>query len=231
VKKEVIIFGAYGALGKGVSEILIKKEYDKFYLVGTDAENKGKTADNIVNISSGDLSGENNVREVFDKIHIMRGIQYCLFSAIGGFWGGSELKDTGMDDWERVFRMNLWTNFLISRYFIESMAEAGNGGSICLTSALSAYRPEAGRIAYGASKAALNYLIESLAEESFDKKIAVTGIAPYIIDTPANREWGKPENFEKWPKPEEIGGLVDFLFNNGNYLSGNIITLKYRFTR
>lgn len=230
MKKAVIIFGAYGALGNGVSDVLIKKEYDKFYLVGTEAEKKGKSGDKIINIDSGDLSVENNVHEVFDKIKIERGTQYFLFSAIGGFWGGVELKDTGIEDWEKVFRMNLRTNFLISRNFIKLMEKAGNGGSICITSALAAYKPEAERIAYGASKAALNYLIESLAEESLSKKISVTGIAPYIIDTPANREWGKPENFEKWQKPEEIGGLIDFLFRNGNYLSGNIITLKYRFT-
>jgi len=96
---------------------------------------------------------------------------------------------------------------------------------------LSGFNPEANRIAYGASKAAVNYLIESLAEECRSKKIGVTGIAPYILDTPANREWGKEEDYEKWHKPGEIGEIIHFIFSNYHYLSGNIISLKIRFSR
>ncbi len=54
-------------------------------------------------------------------------------------------------------------------------------------------------------------------------------LRPYIIDTPANRGWMKDADFENWMKPEEIGELVHSLFNNYNFVTGNIIRLKNRF--
>jgi hypothetical protein len=36
-------------------------------------------------------------------------------------------------------------------------------------------------------------------------------------------------DFKNWIKPEEIGELAYSLFNNFNFVSGNVINLKSRF--
>ena len=84
---------------------------------------------------------------------------------------------------------------------------------------------------YGTSKAALIHLIKSLAEEGKEINLSANAIAPFIIDTPANREWMKDADFSEWIKPSEIGDFVESIFQNYNLLSGNIYQLKYRFNK
>jgi NAD(P)-dependent dehydrogenase (short-subunit alcohol dehydrogenase family) len=74
------------------------------------------------------------------------------------------------------------------------------------------------------------HLVKSLAKEGKEIKLSVNAIAPYIIDTPANRGWMKDSNFENWMKPEEIGELIHSVFNNYNFVTGNIIKLRDRFS-
>ena len=61
--------------------------------------------------------------------------------------------------------------------------------------------------------------------------LSINAIAPFIIDTPANRGWMKNANYERWMKPEEIGELINSLFDNFNFISGNILELKSRFAK
>ena len=67
--------------------------------------------------------------------------------------------------------------------------------------------------------------------EGQDIRMTVNAIAPYIIDTPANRKWMQNDNYESWTKPEEIGNLAHMLFKNYNFITGNVITLKGRFQK
>jgi NAD(P)-dependent dehydrogenase (short-subunit alcohol dehydrogenase family) len=229
MKKNVLIFGAYGVLGKGVTETLLKKDYDKYFLFDFDAESKPQKDERVVNINSGDLSDENNTEEVFSRIKMNKDAAVYLFSTIGGFLGGKEVSETNAADLDKMLNMNIKTNFLIARHYLKNFA--GSKGCMCFTSALSGFNPEKGKSAYGLSKSALIYLIKTLSLECEDKEIAVNGIAPYIIDTPDNRKWMSDADYEKWHKPEEIGELIDFIFQSRKYFSGNIISLKIRFRR
>ncbi len=71
-------------------------------------------------------------------------------------------------------------------------------------------------------------MIKTLAEEGKEINLSANAIAPFIIDTPANREWMKDADYESWIKPAEIGELVDSIFQNYRLVSGNIYQLKYR---
>jgi NAD(P)-dependent dehydrogenase (short-subunit alcohol dehydrogenase family) len=71
-------------------------------------------------------------------------------------------------------------------------------------------------------------MIRTLADEGNEINLSANAIAPFIIDTPANREWMKDTDYESWIKPAEIGDLVDSIFQNYRMLSGNIYQLKHR---
>ncbi|MDZ7624045.1 MAG: SDR family oxidoreductase [Ignavibacteriaceae bacterium] len=111
------------------------------------------------------------------------------------------------------------------------LVKESHSGSICLTSAYTGLVAEPGKAVYGTSKAALIHLIKSLAEEGKEINLSANAIAPFIIDTPANREWMKDADYEDWIKPGEIGEFVDSIFQSYNLLSGNIYQLKYRFNK
>ena len=229
MKKELLIFGSNGALGKGVTKVLSQKDFDKIYLFDSNQTEAGIFNNNVVNIEIKDLTKEENVIVAFNQLKPDKDKYYFLFSTIGGFWGGQTVWETKLEDWERMFSMNVTTNFLIAKHF-SWLVKGSAGGSICITAAFTAENPEAMKSAYGASKSALVHMIKTLSHEGQKINLSANAISPYIIDTPANRSWMPEEDFSKWIKPEEIGELAFSLFNNFNFVSGNIITLKSRFT-
>jgi NAD(P)-dependent dehydrogenase (short-subunit alcohol dehydrogenase family) len=229
MKNELLIFGAYGALGKGVTKVLVEKDYDEIYLFGSHINEDTKVVRlNVKNITVNDLSIEENVIEAFSNIKPAKNKRLFLFSTIGGFTGGKFIWETEVSDLEKMFNINLKTNLLLAKHFA-GLVKGSAGGSICFTSAYTGSHADAKKGAYGISKSALNQLVKTLALEGKEINLSVNAVAPYIIDTPVNRQWMKSEDYSEWIKPEEIGEFVFSLFNNYNFESGNIIELKDRF--
>jgi len=228
LKKELLIFGSSGALGNGVTEIFLKKNYDRVYLF--DFKHKEIPNNEVKQILINDLSVEENVKIAFSKVTPSRDTAFFLFSTVGGFTGGKMIWETEVGYFDRMINMNLKTSFLIAKYF-SLLVKSSHSGSICLTSAYTGLVAEPGKAVYGTSKAALIHLIKTLAEEGKEINLSANAIAPFIIDTPANREWMKDADYEDWIKPGEIGEFVDSIFQSYNLLSGNIFQLKYRFNK
>lgn len=224
MKRELLIFGSQGALGTGAAKILLSKNFDKVYLF--DSKLKTETiSEKNEHIQIKDLSIEKNVIEAFSHVKTDKETLFFLFSTVGSYWGGQKIWETKLEDFERMIKTNLYSNFLIAKHF-SWIVKLSAGGSICFTSAFTASHPEALKSAYGASKNALEHLVKSFATESPEINLSVNAIAPYIIDTPANRAWMPDADYRKWIKPEEIGELVFTLFNNFKIVNGNIILLK-----
>jgi len=227
MKKNLLIFGADGALGKGVTEVLSEKDYDKIFLFDSHYNNESNE-DKIKKIKVKDLSKEENVDEAFKPVTPKKNELFFLYSTVGGFLGGKTLWDTSPEEWDKIININLKTSFLIAKYF-SNVVKSSAGGSICFTAASTGLNPEINKTAYGVSKSALIHLVKSLALEGEKIKLSVNAIAPFIIDTPSNRKWMKNSDYSGWVKPEEIGKLAYSLFDNFNFISGNIISIKNRF--
>lgn len=228
MKRELLIFGAAGALGKGITDVMLKRNYDKIYLFDfkfEDTTSSGKTPEKIV---IKDLSVEKNVEEAFKKITPSKDTLFFLYSTVGGYAGGKTIGETDEEQWNRMMDMNLKANFFIAKYFTRLVGNSA-GGSICFTAAETGINPERKKAAYGTSKSALVHLVKTLSLEGEEIKLSANAIAPYILDTPANREWLDKEDHHKMIKPGEIGEFADDLFNNFYFISGNIVRLSTRF--
>lgn len=228
MKKILLIFGSSGALGNGITDYFLKKKYDQIYLF--DFKHEEFYQENVNKITVKDLSEEKNVKDAFSGIIPSKDSVFYLFSTVGGFTGGKNIWETEVGYFDRMINMNLKTNFLISKYF-SLLVKDSHSGSICLTSAYTGLVPEKEKCVYGTSKAALIHLVKTLAEEGKHISLSANAIAPFIIDTPANREWMTDADYSNWIKPAEIAELVDSIFQNYNVNSGNIFQLKYRIGR
>lgn len=227
MRKELLIFGANGALGKGITKSLIKKDFDKIFLFDFNT-NDLPDNQNIIKILIKDLSIEKNVENAFSNINSSKDKLFFLYSTVGGFAGGNNIWDTTNEELDKMININLRSSFFIAKYFAKIVKESA-GGSVCFTAAYTGVNPEKKKSAYGSVKAALIHLVKTLSLEGKEINLSVNAIAPYIIDTPANREWMKEADYEKWMKPDEIGEFIYSIFSHFNFITGNIINLTHRF--
>jgi NAD(P)-dependent dehydrogenase (short-subunit alcohol dehydrogenase family) len=227
MNRVLLIFGANGALGKGVTQILIKKDFSKIYLFGSQLDELPEAA-NIEKIKTKDLSIEKNVIDAFSKIRPSKDTLFFLYSAVGGYSGGKSIWESEADELDKMININFKTNFFIAKHFSLVVKESA-GGSICFTAAYSGLSPSKKKSAYDSSKAALIHFVKEIALEGKEIRMSVNAIAPFMIDTPANRKWMPDSDYEKWIKAEEIGELVNNIFNNFSFVTGNIISLTDRF--
>lgn len=110
------------------------------------------------------------------------------------------------------------------------------GRHIVCVSSRGAFRGEPTKPAYGASKAALNAMCQSLAKKLAPYHIYVGVVAPGFIETdmasktltPAERENLLRESpFKRMAQPEEVAHAVLFLASNkAAYTSGTIIDVN-----
>jgi 3-oxoacyl-[acyl-carrier protein] reductase len=99
-----------------------------------------------------------------------------IYGPIGNLW------DADPDEWFKTFSVNLFSAFLLCRAVAPHMIKARRG-KIVNFSGGGAASPIARFSAYGASKAAVVRLTETLAEEVREFNIQVNAIAPGAVDT------------------------------------------------
>ena len=222
MKRIFLLFGSTGDLGKAAVEFFLQKDYDFFYFFARKefTVNSSKTNYKIVTVS--DLTNEKSVEKSFSVIKNVKDAAYFLFSAVGGYFGGKNISETSYEDWIKMQNMNLNSAFLISKYFAR-LVNGTKGGSVCFTSAYSSLNPEKGKAAYVISKNSLNYLVKNFALEGKEISLSANAVAPFIIDTPPNREW--VDDPQKMVSAEEICTVVQSTFDNYKKVTGNIIQL------
>lgn len=227
MQRELLIFGANGALGKGITKSSMDKNFSKIYLFDFkfDQEISNSHAQ-LIQIQN--LSKEENVIKAFENIKPSKEKLFFLYSTVGGFAAGKYIWETELDEFDKMMDINIKANYLIAKHF-SKLVKNSAGGSICFTAALSGMQAEEKRSSYGISKAAVVQLVKETSLEGEKINMSANALAPKIIDTKANRESMPNADFSKWIKPEEIGGFVNNMFDNFNFISGNIIILKNRF--
>ena len=126
----------------------------------------------------------------------------------------SPVVDLDLDLLDQCLAVNVRGPLLLCKYALPSMIARGEGGSIyCVTSgAARAYRE--GRVGYSMSKAALERMFLSLAEEVRPHNIAVNVFEPGRVDTWMNRRGD-------WPGTAHIPMVQpDILAPSGVWLAG-----------
>jgi NAD(P)-dependent dehydrogenase (short-subunit alcohol dehydrogenase family) len=133
-----------------------------------------------------------------------------LVNLVGGFAAGQPVAETPIDEFERLFALNVRPTYLVTQAVLPHLKHAG-GGSIVCTGAASAKTPFAGGAGYTASKAAVIAFAKAVAEEGRAHGIRCNVILPTTIDTPANREAMPESEWHKLVPPGRIAAVVAFL--------------------
>jgi NAD(P)-dependent dehydrogenase (short-subunit alcohol dehydrogenase family) len=148
-----------------------------------------------------------------------------LLNLAGGF-AMSPVEDTEPETWRRMWEINASSAFFASRAVFPGMKRAGWGRIVNVSAFPAIDRGKSGLSAYGAAKAAVLNLTQTLAKEGLGHGITVNAVLPSIIDTPANRASMPDADRSHWLPPEEIASVLAFLASDeARVVNGAAITL------
>jgi NAD(P)-dependent dehydrogenase (short-subunit alcohol dehydrogenase family) len=137
----------------------------------------------------------------------------------------SEMDD---DTVQSLMKVNFASAFIMSRAVLPHMLDA-KWGRIVNVGAKQGLKSTAGNSAYGAAKAAVIALTQSIAEEGAAYGVSCNAVIPSTMDTPANREGMPKADFSKWVKPEHVAETMAFLCTEaGGNINGAAIPVWNR---
>ena len=144
-------------------------------------------------------------------------------------------------DWERALAVNLTGAFLVCKYAIPHLRQAGGGGIILVASQM-ARVANAGQAAYCATKGALVQLAKGMALDHVADNIRVNTLSPGGVATDrmvrrfgdletAERVWGAKHPMARLGRAEEIAQAAVFLASDeSSFMTGSDLLVDGGYT-
>jgi len=185
-----------------------------------------------------ELTDPHAVRRMVDQsCAALGGLDVLVNNA--GIYTPHPITEVSYEGWQAAWQETLGVNLVgaanVTWCAVQHMIARG-GGRIVNVSSRGAFRGEPGQPAYGASKAGLNALGQSLARALAPHGIAVTTVAPGFVDTdmatehlagPRGDEIRAQSPFGRIAQPHEIAAAVLYLASpQAEWASGAILDLN-----
>ena len=192
--KICVVTGASRGLGRaialafadqGADVVLAARSRDDLQGLGREVEARGRRA----LVQPTDVTDLGQVRQLAEAAQGRFGRIDVWVNNAGGFTSepGSttEWLDVTEAGWEAMVRLNLTAQVFGAQAAARVMRDRGTGGSIIFLSSIdSLYAAPGGEGIYGACKAALNNIVQTMAVELGQYRIRVNAIAPAVVETP-----------------------------------------------
>mmetsp|Transcript_2023 Transcript_2023/g.2107 ORF Transcript_2023/g.2107 Transcript_2023/m.2107 type:complete len:234 (+) Transcript_2023:155-856(+) len=198
-----LVVGGAGNLGRSFVSALNKAGYQAINL---DLKKNPDARSNIILDASKNMSQQMNEISAQISDDLKGNKLSSVFCAAGGWREGSIRDDNFFDALHQMQAMNVDTAalscHLASKYVVRN-------GLVLLTGASVALHPTPSILAYGLSKTATHFMVESVARDShfLKNKICVVGVLPQVIDTNDNRERLTDDDKKDWTKPDELAEM------------------------
>lgn len=183
-----------------------------------------------------DVSDEPSVKEAFkETLDTFGRIDSCFANAgVGG--ARARFGEMTLEGWHEVMKVNLDGVFLTFRGAVSHMLERGGGGSLVVTSSLTAVEAAPLFSHYAASKAAVVGLVRSLAVELARAGIRANALMPGWIETEMNRAFLQSEGAtmhilprvpaRRFGAPGDLAAAAVYLASPGSaYHTGDVLVI------
>ena len=225
----VVTGGAQG-LGRGICEILAAVGA-KVAVLDIDAELAEDVARSLPTESIAlavDVRHKAEVDDAAAEVLRRLGAPRTWINNVGGMAGvpAGPTLDLGAADLERVVELNVTGTLLACQSAIAGFLARGEGGTIVNVCSLQGTRGSPHLAAYGAAKAAVIQLTQTLALEHAPDGIRVNGVAPSFIETPASAALVSAERREASIRAIPLGFLSDPMD-----IAGTVLALASELTR
>ncbi|GAA3272814.1 SDR family oxidoreductase [Dactylosporangium vinaceum] len=187
-------------------------------------------------VVAGDLADPEAVRTLVDRAaEALGGLDVVVNNA--AVYIEHRILDVSYEQWQRAWHDTLAVDLLApANVSWCAVRHLGRGGRIINVSSRGAYRGEPDHPAYGAAKAALNSMTQSLARALAPKGIAVSAVAPGFVATDLVADLlASPEGdairaqspFNRVATPEEVAAAVLHLASpQAEWSSGAVLDLN-----
>ena len=185
-----------------------------------------------------DVADEAAVERAFaDTVSAFGRVDSCFANAgVSGRGGAAGFANMATAEWRRVMSVNLDGAFFTLRTAARHMIERGGGGSLAVTSSLSAMMGAPRSQHYAATKGAVISLMRALAVELARHQVRVNAIVPGWIDTPMTEVALHGEAFtqkvlprvplRRWGVGEDFSGIAVYLASDlSAYHTGDTLVL------
>ena len=235
-----LVTGAAGAMGQAIADRLARSGIGLVLTdIGEDmvadiAEAVRRRHDVPVHALAADLScASASAHLMGEAIQLAGRMDFLVNNA--GFNRPSALEDVRVEDWDKIFAVNLRAPMILAQAALPAWRRQGSGGAIVNIGSrvwVSGAVP-----GYTASKAGLVGLTRSLAVELGPLGVTANVVAPSFVDTPFTRK-GRSElevaamheralaisPVPRLGRVEDIAGTVAFLLSDeASYITGEVI--------
>ncbi len=240
--KVVLVTGASRGIGKAIAQRFAEAGAQVVIHYHKNKKAAGETLSGLSGnghiVLQADMADPAEVRNLAEEsLEKMGRVDVLVNNA--GIYLGHTLTDVSYEQWQEAWNSTLQTNllgpanltFLIARQMIKQ-----GGGRIINISSRGAFRGEPDWPAYGASKAGLNSMGQSLAQALAPHKIFIYTIAPGFFETDMAAQFLEGSRgdeiraqspLNRAGRPEEIAALTAFLASEQTeYMTGCVIDIN-----
>lgn len=229
--KVAVVTGGCGGIGRAICDRFAR---EGAFVYASDVAPADGLAGNIRYLKH-DVTAESDATDVMRQVESDHDRLDILVNA-AGIEIEKTIEETTLDEWNRIFAINVTGTFLTSKYGLPLMRKAG-AGSIINFGSYDGFIADPSLAAYCATKGAVHALTRAMACDHGPENIRVNAICPGYVDTPMLQsffgESGDIENLRqavrdvhpvrKYGTPADIANLVNWLAGDeARYASGQL---------
>jgi 3-oxoacyl-[acyl-carrier protein] reductase len=237
--RRALVTGASRGIGAAIAHALAENGHQVAVHFRTGADEAQQVAGNLPGEGhvtvQGDLGANQAEQVVSDTVDRLGGLDVLVNNA--GIYFHHPIATTGFEEWQQAWRRTIELNLFgpadLTWHAVRHMTR---GGRIINIGSRGAFRGEPDAPAYGAAKAGLHAMTQSLAQSLAPQGIAVAGVAPGFVRTDMVTDILAGEEgdairaqspFNRVAEPVEVAAAVAWLATeNATWASGTIIDVN-----
>lgn len=240
----VLITGAGSGVGRASAIRFAQEGATTVGLFDRDPEGMAVTAAQVAELGAtpvshvGDVTSREQCEQAVESV-VRTGGRLDVLVSNAGADGDAPFLEMTDDEWHRVIDVNLTASFVLGQVAARAMVADGKGGAILYTASISGMGASDGDAHYGASKAGIINLVQTMAIELVGHRIRVNCVSPGPLDTPLSRALlGSDEAMDaarahyplvpmgRLGRPEEIAAAFAYLASaDAGYTTGQNLVI------